>query len=59
MPAVLIMRWEGVTPELYDRARAAVNWEGDQPPGGLYRVAAFDEAGLDQFRGSSAGFVVR
>ncbi|MGE0541967.1 MAG: hypothetical protein AB7R89_17485 [Dehalococcoidia bacterium] len=27
-------------------ARALVNWEGDQPAGGLFHVAAFDEQGL-------------
>jgi hypothetical protein len=46
MPVVMIMEWEGVTPEQYDQARALVNWEGEPPAGGLYHVAAFDDQGL-------------
>jgi hypothetical protein len=42
MPVVMIMEWDGVTPEQYDEARALVNWEGDVPAGGMFHVAAFD-----------------
>ena len=46
MPVMMIMQWDGITPEHYDQARALVNWEGDPPPGGIYHVAAFDGASL-------------
>jgi hypothetical protein len=42
MPVVMIMEWEGVTPEEYDRAKDLVKWDTDAPAGGLYHVAAFD-----------------
>jgi hypothetical protein len=43
---MMIMEWDGVTPEQYEAVRKLVNWEGDQPPGGMYHVAAFGENGL-------------
>jgi predicted ester cyclase len=46
MPVMMIMKWPGVTPEQYDRARAIVNWEGDVPAGALFHVIAFDGDGL-------------
>jgi hypothetical protein len=46
MAVVMIMEWEGVTPEQYEQARDLVNWEGDVPPGGMFHVAAFDGNGL-------------
>jgi hypothetical protein len=39
------MDWAEVTPEQYEELRKVVNWEGDQPPGGLSHVMAFDESG--------------
>jgi hypothetical protein len=42
----MLMTWKEITPELYDRAREIVNWEGDPAPGGLFHVAGFDEHGL-------------
>src|SRR5437763_1790697 len=45
--AVLMrLDWEGVTPAQYEALRKIVNWEGDQPPGGMSHVAAFDDAGI-------------
>ena len=46
MPVVMNMRWMGVTPEQYDGIRQLVDWEGNQPPGGMHHVAWFDSAGL-------------
>jgi len=46
MPVVMIMKWKGVTPEQYEKARKAVNWEGNVPKGALFHVAAFDKEGL-------------
>jgi hypothetical protein len=43
---VMSMRWRGVTPEQYDKAREIVNWEGDPADGGLFHVAGFDGDGL-------------
>jgi hypothetical protein len=45
MPVVVMLRWEGVTPEQYEEARKLINWEGDVPAGGLFHVAAFDQSG--------------
>ncbi|MEA2640205.1 MAG: hypothetical protein QOF51_1599, partial [Chloroflexota bacterium] len=42
MAIVMIMKWEGVTPDQYDRAREVVKWDVNPPAGGLYHVAAFD-----------------
>ncbi len=42
MPVMMVMEWEGVTPEQYDQAREVVNWEGDPPAGSMFHVAAFD-----------------
>jgi hypothetical protein len=42
MAVMMIMQWNDVTLEQYDRAREVVNWEGDVPPGALFHVAAYD-----------------
>ena len=42
MAVVMLMKWPSVTPEQYDAAREAVNWEGDPPDGGIFHVAWFD-----------------
>src|SRR4051812_32329455 len=41
MRVQMIMKWDGVTPDQYDKLRKAVNWEGNQPKGGLFHVASF------------------
>jgi hypothetical protein len=46
MAILMILEWDGVTPERYDAVRKRVNWEGEPPIGGLYHVAAFDDRGL-------------
>jgi hypothetical protein len=39
------MDWRELTPDKYDALRALVNWEGDQPDGGMSHVVAFDDSG--------------
>lgn len=46
MPVLMVMEWDGVTPEQYEAARELVKWETDVAPGGLFHVAAFGEKGL-------------
>ena len=38
----MFMKWEGVTPDQYEKLRKSVNWEGDMPKGAVFHVAAFD-----------------
>jgi hypothetical protein len=45
MPVVMQMDWAGVTIEQYEQARSRVAWETDVPPGAIYHVATFDDAG--------------
>ena len=37
------MKWDGVTPELYDKMRKVVNWEGNPPEGAVFHIAAFKD----------------
>ncbi len=37
----MVMKWDGVTPELYEEVRASVNWERDVAKGGVFHVAGF------------------
>ena len=46
MPVVMSMKWSGVTPEQYEKARKASNYETDVPKGAIYHVAAFDKEGM-------------
>jgi hypothetical protein len=46
MAVVMSMRWEGVTPDLYEQVRASVRWDVDQAAGGILHVASFDEQAL-------------
>ena len=46
MPIMMTMTWEGIRPADYDNLRKVVNWEGDQPAGGLFHVAAFTPEGV-------------
>jgi hypothetical protein len=45
MAVGMFMKWDGVTKELYDEVRGAVNWETDRPQGALFHVATFDDDG--------------
>jgi hypothetical protein len=44
---VMRMRWEGATPEQYDRMRDKLDWVADPPDGGIQHVAWFDEGGMN------------
>lgn len=46
MAVVMIMEWAGVTPEHYEEARRQVDWEGDEPEGGIVHIAWFAEGSL-------------
>ena len=46
MKIVMIMKWDGVTPDQYEKLRKIVNWEGDTPKGAVFHVAAFDASGI-------------
>jgi hypothetical protein len=46
MPIVMVMKWKAITPELYEKARKLVNWEGNVPKGAIFHVASFDKEGL-------------
>jgi len=41
MRTVMIMKWDGVTSDQYDKVKKAVNWEGNPPKGAIFHVAAF------------------
>jgi len=45
MAIMMRMDWPDATAEQYDELRNVVNWEQDKADGGLFHVAAFDEAG--------------
>ncbi|HEY7034073.1 MAG TPA: hypothetical protein VH482_22235 [Thermomicrobiales bacterium] len=42
----MFMRWNGITKEQYDTARALAPFNRDTAPGSLFHVAAFDEQGI-------------
>jgi hypothetical protein len=46
MRVVMMMRWDGVTPEEYDQVRGAVGWESDVPRGAVLHLACFDRSGM-------------
>jgi hypothetical protein len=46
MAIMMLMEWDGIGVEEYEKARKHVNWEGDVPPGGIVHVAAFTDNGL-------------
>lgn len=46
MAIVMTMRWDGVTPEQYERARKLVKWETDVPSGAMFHVASFGDNAL-------------
>jgi hypothetical protein len=46
MRIVMMMKWDGVTPEQYELIRKTINWEGNTPKGAVFHVAAFDNKGI-------------
>lgn len=45
MAILVIFTGEGFTKEMYEKLRPEVNWEKDNPAGGIFHVASFDEDG--------------
>ena len=43
MPTVMEMTWPSISRDDYERAREAVNWEGDVPRGAMFHVAWFED----------------
>lgn len=46
MSTVMVMKWDGVTPDQYEKIRKTVNWEGDAPKGATFHVAGFNNNAL-------------
>ena len=46
MKIVMSMNWTGITLEQYEAIRREVNWEGDNPKGGILHLAGFYEGAL-------------
>ena len=46
MKIVMLMKWDGVTPDQYEKLRGIVKWETDHPKGAVFHVAAFDADGI-------------
>ena len=42
----MIMKWNGVTPDQYEKLRKVVNWEGNKPKGAVFHVASFGKKGI-------------
>ena len=43
MATVMEMKWPSITRDDYERAREAVNWEGDVPEGAIFHVSWFED----------------
>ena len=43
MATVMEMKWPSISREDYERAREAVNWEGDVPQGAIFHVSWFED----------------
>jgi hypothetical protein len=46
MKTMMIMKWDGATPDQYEQVRKNVNWEGDKPKGAVFHVASFGNNAL-------------
>ncbi|HEX2272576.1 MAG TPA: hypothetical protein VHG90_01745 [Acidimicrobiales bacterium] len=46
MAIMVIIEWEGMTPENYDELRAAVGWLDQAPQGGRCHLVAFGDGGV-------------
>jgi hypothetical protein len=42
MATAMVMRFPGVTPEIYEQARETIGWESDPADGGLFHAAWFE-----------------
>jgi hypothetical protein len=43
MATVMVMKWPSISRDDYERAREAVNWEGDTPEGAIFHVSWFED----------------
>ncbi len=43
MRIVMVMKWDGITPDQYEKLRTNVNWEGNKPHGAIFHVAGFHD----------------
>jgi hypothetical protein len=43
MATVMEMKWPSISRDDYERAREAVNWEGDVPDGAIFHVSWFED----------------
>ena len=43
MATVMEMKWPSISRDDYERAREAVNWEGDLPQGAILHVSWFED----------------
>ena len=46
MATAMVMRFEGITPEIYDAACEKIGWERDPAPGGIFHAAWFEGGAL-------------
>ncbi len=42
----MIMRWDGMGTDVYDRAREAIDWETNRPAGAVFHVCSYDGSAL-------------
>jgi hypothetical protein len=49
MATAMVMRFPGITPEIYDEAREKIGWERDPADGGLFHAAGWDDGVLRVF----------
>ena len=42
----MYLKWNGITPALYNQLHDIVKWEENHPTGGLFHVAYFDNEGV-------------
>jgi len=49
MATAMLMRFPGITPDIYDEAREKIGWERDPAPGGLFHAAGWDDGVLRVF----------
>ncbi len=46
MRSMMMMKWDGVTPDQYEKIRKIVNWEGNTPKGAVFHVSGFNKNAL-------------
>jgi len=49
MAIAMVMRFPGITPDIYDAACERIGWERDPADGGLFHAAYFDDGVLRVF----------